>query len=115
MAYAIADADAIAASPGAHPAGSRFDRDVGQVLGVSAFGIFQIDLPPNEETVRHDHREDGVEDVYAVVRGSGSVVIDDREISVRPGQFIAVTAESARQVRAGREGLTFIAACAPPR
>jgi mannose-6-phosphate isomerase-like protein (cupin superfamily) len=52
--------------------------------------------------------------VYAIVYGTGIVFVDDQEVPVRPGQFIAVTPDSARQVRAGDGGLVFIAICAAP-
>jgi mannose-6-phosphate isomerase-like protein (cupin superfamily) len=77
-------------------------------------GIYQVELPPGAETVRHDHIKDGAEDVYAVIKGTGTVVVGGREIPVGPGQFIAVTAESARHFRAGDGGLVFIAVCATP-
>ncbi len=72
----------------------------------------QVELPPAAETVRHDHADDGAEDVYAVLHGTGVVVVDGQEVPVRPGQFIAVTPESTRHVRAGDSGLIFIAVCA---
>ena len=43
------------------------------------------------------------------------MVVDDEEIPVRPGLFIAVTVESSRQLRAGSDGLSFVAMCAEPR
>jgi mannose-6-phosphate isomerase-like protein (cupin superfamily) len=50
--------------------------------------------------------------VYAIVCGTGTVVVDGQEVPMRPGQFIAVTPDSERQVRAGDGGLVFIAVCA---
>ncbi len=87
---------------------------VGEVLGVRAFGIYQVELPPGAETVRHDHADDKAEDVYAVVSGTGVVVVDGEHVPVQPGQFVAVTPDSSRHVRAGVGGLVFIAVCAPP-
>lgn len=112
MAYTKVAATEIAPTPGPHPAGSVYDKGVGQALGVCAFGIYQVELPPGAETVRHNHLDDGAEDVYAVLHGTGSVVVDDQEVAVVPGQFIAVTPESDRHVRAGDGGLIFIAVCA---
>jgi len=43
------------------------------------------------------------------------VIVDDEPVPVEPGQLIAVTMESARQVRAGEADLEFIALCAAPR
>jgi uncharacterized cupin superfamily protein len=108
------DAGTLRPAAGPHPAASPYDKDVGRALGVRAFGLYQVELPPGGQTVDHDHADDGAEDVYAVIRGTGTVVVDGREVHVRPGQYVAVTPESARQVRAGEDGLVFIAVCASP-
>jgi uncharacterized cupin superfamily protein len=114
MSYARVDVAEIEPAPGTHPAASPYDKGVGQALGVRAFGMYQVELPPGAETVRHDHMDDRAEDVYAIVDGIGTVIVDGREVPVGPGEFIAVTPESARHVRAGDSGLIFIAVCATP-
>jgi uncharacterized cupin superfamily protein len=111
MGYRVVDAADLAAAPGPHPAASAYDRDVGAALGVGRFGIYQVELPPGAETVAHDHAADGAEDVYAVLRGSGVVLVDGAEVPVGPGMFIAVDKDSNRFVRAGPEGLVYIAVC----
>lgn len=70
----------LTAAPGPHPAASRYDKPIGQALGIQAFGIYQVELPPQAETVRHDHAEDRAEDVYGVLSGSGVVIVDDVEV-----------------------------------
>jgi mannose-6-phosphate isomerase-like protein (cupin superfamily) len=55
-----------------------------------------------------------MEDTYFIVSGDGWVIVDDEQLPVRPGLFVAVTVESARQVRAGEQGLDFVALCAAP-
>jgi uncharacterized cupin superfamily protein len=112
VAYRRIDAAQLAPAPGPHPAASRYDKGVGQALGITAFGIYQVELPPAGETVRHDHRDDRAEDLYAAVAGSGVVVVDGEEVPIAPGQFVAVDPESTRYVRTGGEGLCFIAVCA---
>jgi uncharacterized cupin superfamily protein len=114
MGYARVDAAALTPAPGPHPAASRYDKAIGAELGVRAFGLYQVELPPGARTVRHDHRDDGAEDVYAVLAGGGTVVVDGVEVPVSPGQFITVTPNSTRQVRAGEGGLVYIAVCAAP-
>ncbi len=114
MTYTGVDVAEIQPAPGPHPAASPYDKAVGQALGVRAFGIYQVELPAGTETVRHNHADDGAEDVYAVLRGSGTVIVDGEEVPVRPGQFIAVTPESERHVRAGDSGLILVAVCAAP-
>jgi uncharacterized cupin superfamily protein len=113
MAYRLRNASEISLGRGSHPAASEFDRCVGDDLGVTAFGLYQVELPPGAETVRHDHREDRAEDAYAILRGSGVVIVDGEEIAVSPGDFIAVTPDSTRFVRADEAGVIFIAVCAP--
>lgn len=114
MTYTTVDAATLKPAPGPHPAASPHDKGVGQALGVRAFGIYQVELPPGTETVRHDHLDDGAEDVYAVIEGTGTVVVDGEQVPVEPGRFVAVTPDSARHVRAGEAGLVFIAVCAAP-
>ncbi|MEJ7798213.1 MAG: cupin domain-containing protein [Solirubrobacteraceae bacterium] len=65
--------------------------------------------------MRHNHADDRVEDVYAVLNGTGTVIVDGRDVTAGPGQFIAVTPEAARHVRAGDSGLVLIAVCAARR
>ena len=114
MSYTVVDPASMAAARGPHPAASPYDKDVGRALGIRAFGSYQVELPPGAETVSHNHRDDGAEDMYAVLRGTGLVVVDGEEVPVSPGQFIAVSPESIRNVRAGDGGLVFIAVCATP-
>jgi uncharacterized cupin superfamily protein len=115
MSFTLRNASQIKTGPGSHPAASKFDKCVGDELGIQTFGLYQVELPAAAETVSHDHIEDGAEDAYAVLHGSGVVVVDDREVPVGPGDFIAVTPESSRYVRAGTDGPIFIAMCAPTR
>lgn len=115
VSYRIVDPADLAAEQGPHPAASPFDKRISEQLGVTAFEVYQIELPPGAETVRHDHLDDQVEDVYAFLRGSGWVVVDDEQVPVAPGEFVAVTIQSSRYVRAGDEGLGFMALCGSQR
>lgn len=113
MSFRVCHASEVATQAGSHPAASTYDKCIGDELGVRAFGLYQVELPAGAETVCHDHREDRAEDAYAVLRGSGVVVVDDEEVRVAPGDFIAVTPDATRFARAGGNGLVFIAVCAP--
>lgn len=114
MAYKIVDPAVVAAEPGPHPAASPFDKRVSEALGIKAFEVYTVELPPNAETVRHDHLDDGVEDLYFIVSGDGWAFVDEKSVPLRPGLFIAVTVESTRQLRADSSGLTFVAICGRP-
>jgi len=115
MSFTIVDASSITAGPGPHPAASPFDKRISEHLGVTVFEVYQVELPAHAATVLHDHADDHVEDTYAFLRGSGWLVVDDEQVPVGPGQFAAVSIGAQRQVRAGAEGLVFIALCAPMR
>ena len=50
-------------------------------LGVSSFGMQVIAMPPNfSDYPEHDHGEDGQEEVYAVLDGSGTMEIEGEHI-----------------------------------
>jgi len=84
--YQVVDPNAITAGRGPHPAASPFDKRISEQLGVSAFEVYQVELPPGAETVRHNHLIDRVEDVYAILRGEGWVIVDDESVAVCSGQ-----------------------------
>ena len=83
-------------------------RPIGEALGVSAFGLNQLELAPEAEGPVHDHRQDGQEEVYVVIRGRGTIRIDGDEHELEPGQFIFLSPETERQMVAGAEGLAWI-------
>lgn len=107
----VHDAD-LAAGHGPHPAASPFDKRVSEILKLSAFELYKVELPAGASTVPHDHLHDGVEDAYSIIRGGGWLVVDGTEIPITAGHFIAVTKESTRFVKAGSNGCDLIAVCA---
>src|SRR6266498_1094785 len=54
-----------------------FARLVRAGLGIEAFGVQIMDLPPDYTTRSHDERQTGQEELYLALRGSGAVVLDD--------------------------------------
>ena len=97
MAYRVVDANQIEASRGVF-------RALSAPLGVSAFAINQLELPPGGEGPEHDHTDDGREEVYAVVRGRGAIRIDGETEELVPGRFVFVSPEHRRQLLGGDEG-----------
>jgi quercetin dioxygenase-like cupin family protein len=78
-------------------------------LGVEAFGINWIDLPPGAEGREHDEAESGQEEVNVVVRGSGSFRIDGEDVAVSAGTFLRFDPETTRVPVAGPDGMTLLA------
>ena len=109
MPYAIVDADEV------EPGFMGVFKQIRKPLGVRAFGINQVDLPPQAKGREHDHADSGQEEVYVVLRGSGVLTVDDEEVELRPGRFVFVAAGSSRLPIAGSDGLSFVAVGAPPQ
>jgi mannose-6-phosphate isomerase-like protein (cupin superfamily) len=79
-------------------------------LGVSAFGIQVIQLPPDfGDYPDHDHAESGQEEVFAVLAGSGWMDIEGERVEMNPETVIRVGPETKRKVYSGPEGLRMLA------
>lgn len=108
MGYSAVD---VATLEGEGPGGMV--RKVRRALGARAFGFNYFTLPPGAEGREHDHAESGMEEVYFVVRGSGTMRVDDEEVELRPGRFVRVDGASRRVPVAGDDGLEFVTFGAP--
>jgi mannose-6-phosphate isomerase-like protein (cupin superfamily) len=91
----------------------RAVRKTRRALGAQAFGFNYFALPPNQEGREHNHEDSNQEEVYFVVKGSGTMRIADDEIELKPGRFVRVDATATRLPIAGPEGLEFVAFGAP--
>ena len=79
-------------------------------LDVTAFGLQILDLPPNLDAYpEHDHAEDGQEEVYFVLRGSGEVEIDGERVPIDPDTAVSIKAGTRRKLWPGPDGLRVIA------
>ncbi len=78
-------------------------------LGVEAFGINWVELPPDTEGHEHDESASGQEEVNIVVHGSGVYRVDGEDVPVREGDFLRFDPETTRCPVAGPDGLTLLA------
>ena len=79
-------------------------------LGVRAFGMQVIQLPPNyADYPEHDHAESGQEEVFLAIGGSGWIEIDGERVELDPETFVRIGPEPKRKVYAGPEGLRLLA------
>jgi mannose-6-phosphate isomerase-like protein (cupin superfamily) len=99
--YAVGNIDALADGPGF--------RKVRRALGVTAFGVNAIELPPGYETGRHYHDEQ--EELYFVHSGRIEITFGDRSSHVLgPGGTARVDAATVRQIKnVGEEPAVFLA------
>jgi mannose-6-phosphate isomerase-like protein (cupin superfamily) len=78
-------------------------------LGVSAFGMQIIQLPPDyADYPEHDHSDSAQEEVFAVLSGSGWMDVEGERVELDPETFVRVGAETKRKVYAGPKGLRML-------
>jgi hypothetical protein len=74
--------------------GIRF-RSAREVLGVASWGMSFIEMDPHcSGYPKHDHGDDGHEEVYLVLRGSIVLVANDTERVLREGDVVRVAPKS---------------------
>jgi uncharacterized cupin superfamily protein len=87
--YAVANVDELADGPGF--------RKVRRALGVTAFGVNAIEIPPGYETGRHFHEEQ--EELYFVHRGRIEITLNDETHELGPGGLARVDAATVRKIK----------------
>jgi mannose-6-phosphate isomerase-like protein (cupin superfamily) len=99
-------------------------RQVREDLGIEAFGVSIIEMEPNaDQAPEHDHSAEGAggemfakhpaqleqEELYVVLRGSGTVTLDGAEHELAPETIIRIGPAVTRKVVAGPDGLRMLA------
>jgi uncharacterized cupin superfamily protein len=88
--WAVANVDALADGPGF--------RKVRRALGVTAFGVNAIELPPGYETGRHFHEHQ--EELYFLHRGRIELTLNDETTHLLgPGGLARVDAATIRKIK----------------
>jgi mannose-6-phosphate isomerase-like protein (cupin superfamily) len=78
-------------------------------LGVTAFGMQIIQLPPDfADYPEHDHAESGQEEVFAVLSGSGWMDVEGERVELDPETLVRVGAATKRKVFSGPQGLRML-------
>jgi len=83
----------------------ELERDYGKwvlvrrSLGVGSFGLNMVELPAGEEIPEHDETDRAQEEVFLVLDGSPTLVVDGTEHRLRPGSFARLDPEPMRTVR----------------
>jgi quercetin dioxygenase-like cupin family protein len=67
-------------------------------LGVDAFGINLVEIPPGERIPEHDETGRDQEEVFLVLEGTPSLVVDGREIEAPAGTFARLDPHLSRTV-----------------
>ncbi len=78
-------------------------------LGVTSFGMQVIRMPPDyADYPEHDHAQDGQEEVYLALGGSGWIDIEGERVEMPDGVLVRVAPEVKRKVHSGPEGLQML-------
>lgn len=86
-----------------------FAKLVREGLGITAFGVQVMDLPPNYETKSHDESDSGQQELYVGMRGSGAVVIAGGErLPLDAEHVVRVDAGVGRVLTSGPDGLRVL-------
>jgi uncharacterized cupin superfamily protein len=88
---------------------------VRRTLGVEAFGVNLVDIAPGDQIPEHDETGRDQEEVFYVVSGSPTLVIDGEDYPVRPGTFARLDPEHTRTVRNDGEGPASVLIVSAPR
>ncbi|HST14378.1 MAG TPA: cupin domain-containing protein [Gaiellaceae bacterium] len=82
----------------------------GDELGVQAFGLQVLDLPPGfADYPEHDHAHDRQEEVYVVLTGAAQLVVDGERVHADAGSLVRVEPAAKRKLVPGPEGVRVLA------
>ena len=68
-------------------------------LGVESFGLNIVELPPGQAIPEHDETERGQEEVFLVLAGSATLVVEGVDHELQAGSFARLDPEPRRTVR----------------
>jgi mannose-6-phosphate isomerase-like protein (cupin superfamily) len=79
-------------------------------LGVMAFGLQIIDLPPNSGDLHpeHDHLHDSQEEVYLLLDGSATMHLRNHEVALTRETLVRVGPSTRRRARSGPDGARLL-------
>ena len=83
-------------------------------LGVGSFGLNIVELRTGDELPEHDETGRAQEEVFLVLEGSPTLVVDGAEHSLRPGSFVRLDPEPMRTVRNDGDGLARVLIVSAP-
>lgn len=78
-------------------------------LDCDNLGLTVLDVEAGWDGKEHEHTDDGQEEVYLLVDGSGTLDIDGEEIPLEPGDAVRVDPDATRQLSFDDESTMVIA------
>ncbi len=90
--------------------GMYFLRDA---LGCTELGITVVEADDGWDGLEHDHGEDGQEEIYLLLAGEATLVVDGDALALDAGDAVRVDPESTRTLSFGADDSRMVIAGAP--
>jgi uncharacterized cupin superfamily protein len=88
---------------------------VRRTLGLNAFGINVVEIAPGEQIPEHDETSRDQEEVFLILSGSPTLVIDGLDHATRTGTFARLDPEHSRTVRNDGASVASVLIASAPR
>jgi quercetin dioxygenase-like cupin family protein len=82
-------------------------------LETQQVGVTVARCDPDWKSQPHDHADNEHEEVYVLIEGEATVIIDDESIEMEAGDALWISPESTRQIRNGDYESAFVLVSAP--
>jgi uncharacterized cupin superfamily protein len=90
-------------------------RLVRRTLGLRAFGLNVVEIPAGEQIPEHDEVARDQEEVFCILSGTPTLVVDGEDHPTRPGCFARLDPEHTRTVRNDGDGPASVLIASAPR
>lgn len=90
-------------------------RLVRRTLGLRAFGINLVDIPPGEQIPEHAEVERDQEEVFFILSGAPTLVVDGEDHPAPAGSFARLDPEHKRTVRNDSDEPASVLIASAPR
>lgn len=82
-------------------------------LETEQVGVTIARCDPDWKSQPHDHTDNGHEEVYVLIEGEATVVVDDEPVEMATGDALWLPPEAVRQIRNGDTESAFVLVSAP--
>lgn len=82
-------------------------------LECEQLGVTVVDCDPDWTGMEHDHSDEEHEEVYVLIEGEATVMVNEEEVAMTGGDAIRIPPDATRQIQNGDTESTFVMAGAP--
>jgi uncharacterized cupin superfamily protein len=88
---------------------------VRRTLGIGAFGVNLVDIPPGEDIPEHDETGRDQEELFVVLSGTPTMVVDGERYPAPAGTFVRLDPEPRRTVVNDGDDVASVLIVSAPR